>query len=88
MLDIFKEKEIQKELEELWETKTYYQPDDLFRVDDGNNTYIFNRKYIIAIDTDGDNPFKDQVVVHTIERKNYTLNMKIDDFIDQMEGSK
>lgn len=83
---------MEETIKEMYQYETTYQSNDFFRVTDGVKTFIFNKKYIISIDTTNEDPFKDpfkeRVIVRTIHNYEYTLNMKIDDFIDQMEGRK
>lgn len=78
---------MEETIKEMYQYETTYQPNDFFRVTDGVKTFIFNKKYIVSIDTT-ENSFKERVIVKTIHNHEYTLNMKIDDFIDQMEGRK
>lgn len=87
MRDFVKEREIQRNLEDLWQMKVYDQSDGLFRVTDGDQTIIFNKRFIVTIseETEEDSGEK-EVTVQTIDEYTYTLNMSIDDFIDQMEG--
>lgn len=87
MRDFIKEREIQKDLEDLWQMKAYDQLDGLFRVTDGDQTIIFNKRFIVTISEETEeNSGKKEVTVQTIDEYTYTLNMPIDDFIDQMEG--
>lgn len=79
---------MEETIKEMYQYETTYQSNDFFRVTDGVKTFIFNKKYIVSIDTTNEDPFKERVIVKTIHNYDYTLNMKIDDFIDQMEGRK
>lgn len=86
MRDFIKEREIQKDLEDLWQMKAYDQLDGLFRVTDGDQTIIFNKRFIVTISEETEEDSDEKVTVQTIDEYTYTLNMSIDDFIDQMEG--
>lgn len=79
---------MEETIKEMYQYETTYQSNDFFRVTDGVKIFIFNKKYIVSIDTINEDPFKERVIIRTIHNHEYTLNMRIDDFIDQMEGRK
>lgn len=80
---------MEETIKEMYQYETTYQSNDFFRVTDGDQTIIFNKRFIVTIseETEEDSGEK-EVTVQTIDEYTYTLNMSIDDFIDQMEGRK
>lgn len=79
---------LEETMNEMYQYETTYQSNDFFRVSDGVKTFIFNKSYIISIEADKKEIFEESVIVRTSNNHTYTLKMKIDDFIDQMEGRK
>lgn len=79
---------MEETIKEMYQYETTYQSNDFFRVSNGTKTFIFNKKYIVSINTTNEGLSKECVIIRTIHNHEYTLNMKIDDFIDQMEGRK
>lgn len=80
---------LEETIKEMYQYEITYQSNDFFRVTDGDQTIIFNKRFIVTIseETEEDSGEK-EVTVQTIDEYTYTLNMSIDDFIDQMEGRK